>query len=100
MKECPVCKAIAFDDAQVCYGCLHRFEPGEGAMSAVGNLGHGGDSGSADAAQAIPLAPQVLPIRRNRWLRRPRLTARRRPSPGPRPLQFLKHLCPPPSRFP
>ncbi len=58
MKECPVCKAIAFDDAQVCYGCLHRFEPGEGAMSAVGNLGQGGDSGSADAAQAIPLAPQ------------------------------------------
>lgn len=26
MKECPICKAIAFDDARICYGCLHRFE--------------------------------------------------------------------------
>ena len=25
MKVCPVCKAKAFDDAEVCYGCLHRF---------------------------------------------------------------------------
>lgn len=26
MKTCPVCQAKAFDDAEVCYGCLHRFE--------------------------------------------------------------------------
>ena len=26
MKSCPVCKAQAFDDAEVCYGCLYRFE--------------------------------------------------------------------------
>lgn len=26
MKTCPVCKAQAFDDAEVCYGCLYRFE--------------------------------------------------------------------------
>lgn len=26
MKECPICKAIAFDDAKICYGCLHRFD--------------------------------------------------------------------------
>lgn len=25
MKTCPICKAGAFDDAEVCYGCLHRF---------------------------------------------------------------------------
>ena len=25
MKICPVCGARAFDDAPVCYGCLHRF---------------------------------------------------------------------------
>ena len=25
MKTCPVCKAVAFDDAAVCYGCLHDF---------------------------------------------------------------------------
>ncbi len=26
MKVCPVCKSLSFDDAEVCYGCLHRFE--------------------------------------------------------------------------
>ena len=26
MKTCPVCQARTFDDALVCYGCLHRFE--------------------------------------------------------------------------
>ena len=25
MKSCPICGARAFDDAAVCYGCLHRF---------------------------------------------------------------------------
>ncbi len=35
MKECPICKAGSFDDAEVCYGCLHRFEPGEGAKAAA-----------------------------------------------------------------
>lgn len=26
MKTCPVCHARAFDDAQMCFGCLHRFD--------------------------------------------------------------------------
>ena len=30
MKVCPVCEAKAFDDAEVCYGCLHRFSDSEG----------------------------------------------------------------------
>ena len=25
MKTCPVCHATAFDDAEICYGCMHRF---------------------------------------------------------------------------
>ena len=25
MKTCPVCHAVAFDDAETCFGCLHRF---------------------------------------------------------------------------
>lgn len=25
MKTCPVCRARCFDDMEVCYGCLHRF---------------------------------------------------------------------------
>ena len=26
MKTCPVCKARCFDDMDICYGCMHRFE--------------------------------------------------------------------------
>ena len=26
MKICPVCDAVAFDDASTCYGCLHAFD--------------------------------------------------------------------------
>lgn len=26
MKVCPVCKARAFDDADVCYGCLYSYD--------------------------------------------------------------------------
>ena len=29
MKTCPTCGARAFDDAEVCYGCLHRYDAGE-----------------------------------------------------------------------
>lgn len=48
MRECPVCKAIAFDDAEICYGCLYRFEehgaaetPSTGAGSLTGSLEKG-----------------------------------------------------------
>jgi hypothetical protein len=26
MKTCPVCHAIAFDDAVTCFGCMHPFD--------------------------------------------------------------------------
>ena len=26
MKTCPVCRATSFDDAQICFGCMHSFE--------------------------------------------------------------------------
>ena len=26
MKTCPICKARCFDDMEICYGCMHRFE--------------------------------------------------------------------------
>lgn len=26
MKTCPICRARTFDDAEVCYGCMHRFD--------------------------------------------------------------------------
>lgn len=31
MKTCPVCNERSFDDAEVCYGCLHRFGEGDRA---------------------------------------------------------------------
>ena len=32
MKTCPVCQALCFDDMAVCFGCMHRFEDGEGGQ--------------------------------------------------------------------
>jgi hypothetical protein len=26
MKTCPYCQSVSFDDSEVCYGCLYRFE--------------------------------------------------------------------------
>ena len=26
MIQCPVCKSICFDDMEVCFGCMHRFD--------------------------------------------------------------------------
>ncbi len=26
MKYCPICHAVCFDDMEVCYGCMHRFD--------------------------------------------------------------------------
>ena len=25
VKQCPICQAVAFDDAKTCFGCLHDF---------------------------------------------------------------------------
>lgn len=33
MKTCPICKARCFDDMEVCFGCMHRFEPDQGSSS-------------------------------------------------------------------
>lgn len=30
MKTCPICRSRTFDDAEVCYGCLHAFKAQEG----------------------------------------------------------------------
>lgn len=42
MKVCPVCKAGAFDDAKVCYGCLHRFTDEPPKKPAASTLEFGG----------------------------------------------------------
>ncbi len=55
MKVCPVCSARAFDDADTCYGCLHRFE--NPAVKEDGlNAGHDGACGeSCHAREAVSL---------------------------------------------
>ena len=36
MKSCPVCKARCFDDMEICYGCMHRFDEGASRDDALG----------------------------------------------------------------
>ena len=31
MKVCPICHAVAFDDATLCFGCMYRYDEDEGA---------------------------------------------------------------------
>ncbi|WP_307982580.1 hypothetical protein [uncultured Senegalimassilia sp.] len=46
MRVCPVCHARAFDDAEVCYGCMHRFSGKEPAAAPMpGNAHKGGAVG-------------------------------------------------------
>ncbi|HIY82350.1 hypothetical protein [Rubneribacter sp.] len=45
MKVCPTCGAGAFDDAEVCYGCLHRYQEG----------GPGQGPGAPDAGRPRPV---------------------------------------------
>lgn len=53
MKRCPVCKAGAFDDALVCYGCLFRFEvPEEGVAQCASE-----ESLAASKESTVPLPP-------------------------------------------
>lgn len=49
MKVCPVCRAKAFDDAEVCYGCLHRF-----GRDAPMTLGRHGVHAPQDRCGALP----------------------------------------------
>ena len=59
MKVCPVCHARAFDDAEVCYGCMHRFsgkEPVAAPMSGDAHKG-GAVKTSSQEAQMRAQAP-------------------------------------------
>lgn len=60
MKACPVCHARTFDDAEVCYGCMHRYEDvGVCSKVAVGNVVWEPDEG-VPAVGSVPL-PTVSP---------------------------------------
>lgn len=42
MKTCPICNAKAFDDADICYGCLHRFDKEAPPMTSEQTTSHTG----------------------------------------------------------
>ena len=44
MRVCPVCHARAFDDAEVCYGCLHRFSGKEPVAAPMPGNAHKGEA--------------------------------------------------------
>ena len=55
MRVCPVCHARAFDDAEVCYGCMHRFSGKEPAAAPM--------PGSAHKGGAVGPLPQEAQMR-------------------------------------
>ena len=62
MKTCPVCAAKAFDDADVCFGCLHRFEK-DGAVPNVKNIPLVSDIPDAAMAQPKLISDDLSPRR-------------------------------------
>lgn len=64
MKTCPTCGARAFDDAEVCFGCLHRYgdEPARpsGAAPAPMAVAAGGrcPASRSEATPSIPSEPR------------------------------------------
>lgn len=54
MRVCPVCHARAFDDAEVCYGCMHRFSGKEPAAALMPGGAHKGG-----AVGPLPQEPQM-----------------------------------------
>ena len=63
MKTCPICHAVAFDDAQICYGCLHRFDAEEAPRPAAeaqqpGSEGQRCGSEEQPAIQEPPAIPR------------------------------------------
>ena len=51
MKICPICKAATFDDAGICFGCMHRFEDEEASGEQVGQ---GGAPSAMEQPVAVP----------------------------------------------
>lgn len=53
MKTCPVCKARCFDDMEICYGCMYRFEDVVSAKKRANpapEMSRGGAEASYDAS--------------------------------------------------
>lgn len=58
MKTCPVCQARTFEDAEVCYGCLHRFD-GSGRDAAVAEEAAWEPADAVQRAASVPPSAQA-----------------------------------------
>lgn len=38
MKTCPICHSRCFDDMEICFGCMHRFDDGDEGVSKTQRL--------------------------------------------------------------
>ena len=59
MKTCPVCKSHVFDDMDVCYGCMHRFEGDGPAAQEEGDAGLPQVAAIEFPQAGVPLQPEV-----------------------------------------
>ena len=72
MKTCPTCGARAFDDAEVCFGCLHRY----GEEPVRPNVAMPTMPSSPGTGHCPTLRPRRLPLSRNLLRKRRRATGR------------------------
>lgn len=61
MQTCPVCSAVSFEDATVCYGCLHRFKQSDSKESPKEDSSTSAPSPSFESASASVPAPAPAP---------------------------------------
>lgn len=68
MKQCPVCKSTAFDDAATCFGCLHKFSDDDPVVEASASaLAVGGPAPASEVNEPAlvaltPSASESMPI--------------------------------------
>lgn len=61
MKTCPVCHAVAFDDAAICFGCMHRYDSREEPEGQPGSALEG-EPCAPPSWPALPPAPSAAGV--------------------------------------
>lgn len=60
MKTCPICKATLFDDMEVCYGCMHRFDDCDGEAGVLSSFAGEEEVGSEEVEEVGDVAHVVF----------------------------------------
>lgn len=61
MKTCPVCNAKAFDDAKICFECLHAFDERDDNPCRDSNAGGQSAQGSSEERSAVSAGNGAVP---------------------------------------